>query len=284
MPRIRTVKPEFFRSPDTARVSFAGRILFEAMWCWADDHGRGETNLYGLLGFAFCDSDGIDVAELQRLCTEIQCGYAVDYYIHRGRHYYAIPSWNLHQKNERRGQTKHPGPEDPESVRDQRFYPDAEMRGNTVQAHGNSGTGTGEQGNRGTGEQNPPTPQPNPTNLPAVPGRRREANLAHLNSTAHSPQAHAIARAYEETTGAVPGKTLGHIAAAIDACLETGIDPHQIAEGLKAWTASPITAPSQIESFVHRAGTKPATGKPTRKAQTYADAAEQLLAEVRTIA
>ena len=40
MPRIRTIKPEFWDSPGTASASLRIRLLFIAMWNWADDHGR----------------------------------------------------------------------------------------------------------------------------------------------------------------------------------------------------------------------------------------------------
>lgn len=160
MPRIRTIKPEFFRSPSTAGASFAARILFEAMWCWADDYGIGETNINGLLGFAFCDDDGIDAAELQRLLTEVQCNYEVVFYIHRGRYYYAVPTWDEHQKNERRARKMQPLPTDPESAPDLRFKASEELHGTSVQSHGSSAPGTGEQGNRGTGEKTSTTAAP----------------------------------------------------------------------------------------------------------------------------
>lgn len=162
MARIRTIKPEFFRSPSTARASFKARILFEAMWCWADDYGIGETNLYGLLGFAFCDEDQITVSELQCLLSEVQNAYDVTFYAVEKRFYFAIPSWDDHQKTQRRAAKRNPGPDDPRATLDQRFYKDAEKegfsertQGTSVHPQGTSALGTGEQGNRGTGEQNP---------------------------------------------------------------------------------------------------------------------------------
>ena len=160
MPRIRTIKPEFFRSPSTAGASFPARILFEAMWCWADDYGIGETNINGLLGFAFCDDDGIDAAELQRLLTEVQCNYEVVFYSHRGRYYYAVPTWDEHQKNERRARKMQPLPTDSESTPDLRFQASAQLHGSSVQLCGSSAPGTGEQGNRGTGEERSSSAKP----------------------------------------------------------------------------------------------------------------------------
>ena len=70
MPRIRTLKPEFFRSPDTAKVDFPVRIFYQALWCWADDFGIGETNINGLLGFAFPDEDEFTAQDLRRFCAD----------------------------------------------------------------------------------------------------------------------------------------------------------------------------------------------------------------------
>lgn len=151
MPRIRTFKPEFFRSPDTAKASHAGRILFMAMWSWADDEGIGETNLYGLLGFAFPDEDELTVKEIQRLLTEVGGSFGVVFYGCRGRFYYAIPSWNDHQKTERRANGRHPKPDHPDSYPDLRFGTSSGTQGNSAGLQCGSALGTGEQGNIGTG-------------------------------------------------------------------------------------------------------------------------------------
>lgn len=157
MPRIRTLKPEFFRSPDTAKTSFAGRIFYEALWCWADDFGIGETNLNGLLGFAFCDEDGFTAQDLRQFCAEVALHYGVVFYTVRGRHYYAVPSWEKHQKLEKRPERRrHPVPDDPEAVPDQRIHDRADsapdVRRTDGADPGESSAGTGEPGNRGTGD------------------------------------------------------------------------------------------------------------------------------------
>lgn len=155
MPRIRTIKPEFWDSPSTAKASKTVRLLYLAMWNWADDHGRGTANASQLLSFAFPND-----AELPTLIAEAPCVYAevadayeVVFYEVSGRRYYAVLNWEDHQKNERKANSKHPPP--PESVlagQRPEWVAGAEMRGTSVQSRGSSGIGTGEQGNRGTGE------------------------------------------------------------------------------------------------------------------------------------
>ncbi|GAS95492.1 Gp61 [Mycolicibacterium canariasense] len=152
MARIRTFKPEFFRSPDTAKASPQARILYMAMWSWANDEGIGETNLYGLLGFAFPDEDELTVKDLQRLLKEVRGCFSVVFYGNRGRFFYAIPSWDTHQKTERRAAGKFPKPDDPNSFPDLRFGDSGDGGGNSAPTEGSSSPGTGEQGNRGMQE------------------------------------------------------------------------------------------------------------------------------------
>src|SRR5580658_7195936 len=40
MPRIRTVKPEFFDDPDIANLSVVARLVFIGLWTQADREGR----------------------------------------------------------------------------------------------------------------------------------------------------------------------------------------------------------------------------------------------------
>jgi hypothetical protein len=154
MPRIRTIKPDFFTSPSTAAVDFPVRIFFEALWCWADDFGIGETNLHGLLGFAFPDSDGFSAQDLRRFCADCAQHFEVTFYTVRGRHYYAIPTWEKHQKLEKRtDRRKHPTPDDPDATPDMRIYGCADSAPTTLRVIGakSRGNGAGNR-NRGTGE------------------------------------------------------------------------------------------------------------------------------------
>ena len=37
--KIRTIKPDFFRSDDIAALTPTARLLFIGLWCYADDNG-----------------------------------------------------------------------------------------------------------------------------------------------------------------------------------------------------------------------------------------------------
>lgn len=151
MARIRTIKPEFWDSPDTAKAGPWSRLLFIALWNWADDYGRGTANMKELEGFAFpndsvfSDCSG-NTVQFRDIVAEVSDCFGVMFYEVSGRPYYAIPSWEEHQRNERRAkQSKYPSPE----VRD----PVAEIPCMNAETPSSSVAGTGEQRNRGTGEQ-----------------------------------------------------------------------------------------------------------------------------------
>lgn len=116
MTRIRTIKPEFWSSPDTAACKDPwARLLFVAMWNWADDEGRGTANPKELAGFAFPWDDDIDSGRIHGMLREVSRAFGVVLYTVRGRPYYAIPSWKNHQRINKPSPAKHPAPEEGEA-------------------------------------------------------------------------------------------------------------------------------------------------------------------------
>lgn len=120
MARIRTLKPEFWDSPSTAAADLAARLLYMAMWNWADDSGHGTGNLKELEAFAFPNDT---IAELPRkrrgdsattwrnfaeVCGEVQEHYRVTFYRVAGRPYYCITEFKRHQSKDYRPQSKYP--------------------------------------------------------------------------------------------------------------------------------------------------------------------------------
>lgn len=166
MPRIRTIKPEFWSSPDTAACKDPwARLLFIGMWNVADDCGRGIANPKSLAGDVFPNDEWIGPPEIRRMLGGIRRAFGVKFYKIGERPYYAIPSWDGHQKIDKRSGSKHPGPEegveydpDPEDGSDQPIpdLPDvsAESSGGSAEdaPSPRSDSGAGSR-NRGTGEQ-----------------------------------------------------------------------------------------------------------------------------------
>lgn len=156
MARIRTIKPEFWDSPDTAKASLRARLLYISMWNLADDYGIGDGNFRRIIGFAF-PNDEIGVSEIPRLIAEVSRTFSVMFYEHEGRPYYWIPAWENHQRTEKRAKQRVPFPEDPKTLTSSG---EIDGVGKSAPSVGTSGAGTGEQGNRGkgTGEEEPAPP------------------------------------------------------------------------------------------------------------------------------
>ena len=191
MPRIRTIKPEFWSSPDVAKASAVARLAYIGMWNWADDYGRGTLNLKELEGFIFPNDDikelSVGTSEnFRRVVKEVVDTFGIIIYEVHGRTYYAIPTWADHQRTERKAKSKYPAPEDGENVSDQwsdgssyTFLRTASevptQGGGSSRKPEHRNRGTGEQGNRGregvketsnpTGAHDSNTENPQPQNL-----------------------------------------------------------------------------------------------------------------------
>jgi hypothetical protein len=158
--RIRTIKPEFFDSPDTATASAVTRLAFIGLWCWADDTGRGTCNVKELEGAIFPNDD---IEELSRgefadfcgILRQVAAAYGVLFYEVGGRSFYQIPSWERHQRVRDSVTSRFPGPEEGKPTLTREDAAISPVRGDLPQTAadcGDSRLGTGEQGNRGTGE------------------------------------------------------------------------------------------------------------------------------------
>ena len=163
MPRIRTIKPEFWSSPGIEELEPRWRLLYIAMWQWADDFGRGTAEPRELAAFAFPRED-ISVGEIRRGLGGIRRTFDVDFYYVARRPFYSIPSWSLHQKVDARSKrSRYPAPEDGEpfdplngQVIGHSAASSADPAGVSADPAGVSADstpwnrGTGEQGNRDT--------------------------------------------------------------------------------------------------------------------------------------
>ena len=53
--RIRSIKPEFWRSSDIAKLAVEDRLLFIALWSYVDDNGVGIDKLSAITADLFAD-------------------------------------------------------------------------------------------------------------------------------------------------------------------------------------------------------------------------------------
>lgn len=111
MARIRTIKPEFFRSRSLARCSIPARLTFAGLWCEADDHGHGVADPRILKGVLWPLDDEIDPAGVAGQLHELAETEHITLYEVDGEPYYEIVHFEAHQSAAyRRGEAKYPPP------------------------------------------------------------------------------------------------------------------------------------------------------------------------------
>lgn len=151
MGRIRTIKPEFFRSRSLAKVSREARMTFQGLWCEADDFGRGIADARIVKGAVWPLDDDIDADRVEAMLAELeQTGHIRTYAVDDDR-FYEIVSWADHQSAAyRRGVAVHPEPPAQQDLHDESCKEVQDARRVVLE-----GKGTGNR-ERGTGK--PPTP------------------------------------------------------------------------------------------------------------------------------
>ena len=97
MARIRTIKPSFWGSSDTAQLSRDARLLALGVISMADDDGRFLASPTAINGYVF-PNDDISNARINRWLEELTTTGFVHLYTDNGVRYGVLPSWHAHQK------------------------------------------------------------------------------------------------------------------------------------------------------------------------------------------
>jgi hypothetical protein len=290
--RIRSIKPEFWRSDDITGLPIATRLTFIGLWSYVDDNGVGADKIVSIVADLYADDFSRDPLETLKRVTEdlqrLSSGGQVLRFkaVHNGslKDLLYITQWKHHQI------VNHP------SKGHQFPLPPAEMvdaaKGLVSVSRESQETLTHEQGNRGAGEWSrgteeppyPPDDEPPPPQPPTKP-TGSEKTLARIAAIpGRSVGAYRIAEAFSASLPVpIEDDLLSGIGVQIDKCLKRGIPPPAIATGLKAWTDSDSWSPTQIPNFVHKANNGGGNGKPTAKALGYDTALQELLQEVTTL-
>jgi len=145
--RIRSIKPEFYRSEDIAALDWETRLLFIGLWSYVDDNGVGRdveplisADLFAL------DRDPLEsLARVSRgLASLSDQGLIVRYTVEKKR-FLAVTGWERHQRIDKPNAPRYPGP-------DQGFPSESRTPREGVANDSRleqRNRGTGEQGNRG---------------------------------------------------------------------------------------------------------------------------------------
>lgn len=148
--RIRTVKPEFWRSDDITALTREDRLLFIGLWSYVDDNGVGVDDYRAIAADLFAlEDDQKDVRDFVRdgLAT-LSRALLIDRYEVAGRNYIHIRTWKKHQRVDRPNKPRYPLPDEtPEPPTSGDAKPSRDPRDTFATV---SPSGTEEQRNRGT--------------------------------------------------------------------------------------------------------------------------------------
>ena len=151
--RIRTTKPEFWRSRDITSLPIADRFLFIGLWSYVDDNGVGRDELAAIIGDLFAEDMLRDSRETVARVSEglshlsekgLICRYSVE-----GKPFLFVTNWEKHQRIDKPAKPRFPRPDGESEVDPSPFATDSRHSRDTP------ATGTGEQGNRGTVDTSP---------------------------------------------------------------------------------------------------------------------------------
>lgn len=106
MARIRTIKPQFWRSPDIMSLDYFQRLLFIGLFNLADDYGRGVYNPASIAADLFITEFSLNphgvLTEVSNAFAEYSKRSMVAVYEVENRQYFQIVNWSDHQKVNRK--------------------------------------------------------------------------------------------------------------------------------------------------------------------------------------
>ncbi|MEU5721584.1 hypothetical protein ABZ783_07155 [Micromonospora sp. NPDC047738] len=118
MARIRSIKPEFWKSEAIAAHTFRARLTFIGLWTYVDDNGVGIDNpkLVAAELFALEDDPREALANVREDLARLHEAGRIRRYTVDGKAYLAIVNWQEHQKIDKPGRPRYPEPDDPRAV------------------------------------------------------------------------------------------------------------------------------------------------------------------------
>lgn len=112
MPRIRTIKPEFFTSEDVSALPLRARLTWIGMWTHCDDHGRTKDAVR-LIKAAVWPLDDVSLADVEDDLVTLAAGGRIVRYEVDGKGLLAVVNWHVHQKISNPSKARFPAPPRP---------------------------------------------------------------------------------------------------------------------------------------------------------------------------
>ncbi len=286
--RIRSTKPEFWRSERIASVEWDDRLVLKGLESYVDDNGVGKDDVALITSDVFPrdlarESPGT-LGKVRKALERLSAAGLVWRYEVDGTKLLYLSWWETTQYINKATKGRFRRPDGTLN------YGESVIKASPP---GNPGipretpVGTGEQGNRGTGETPLPPDEeiaPPHNSTPRKTGTEIALQRFASIQSCGSPLAREIVTAYAESIGTpIDAKTGKEITTVVDAGLQAGQTPEAIAAGIQEWAKSDSWSPSQIPKFITKAAAARRTngiGKPTLKAAAAHNLAEELIAEM----
>jgi hypothetical protein len=149
--RIRSTKPEFWRSERIASVSWDARLVLKGLESYVDDNGVGKDDLALIVGDVFMRdmlaNPRDTLARVSEAISSLNQAGLIHRYTVDGTNLLYVSFWEDIQRIDKPGKGRFPRP-------DGTFeYKASSIRESVASPPVTLAPGTGEQGNRGTGEQ-----------------------------------------------------------------------------------------------------------------------------------
>lgn len=156
--RIRSIRPEFWRSDDIDALDWSTRLLFIGLWSYVDDNGVGVDKISSIVADLFAadlEANPRDtLATVSRGLQTLSAAGLITRYTVSKKHFLHINTWDTHQRIDRPAKSRYPLP----------TCDDAEIARPSRDPRDTPSTGEGEKGRRGEGN----------TPAPATPSRETE--------------------------------------------------------------------------------------------------------------
>ncbi|OZC84504.1 hypothetical protein CH282_15315 [Rhodococcus sp. 06-418-1B] len=167
--RIRTVKPEFYRSDDIDALDWETRFLFIALFSYVDDNGVGidkEPSITADLFAADVSRNPREtLAKVSRGLQKLSERFLISRYTVDGKRYLHVTNWLKHQRIDKPNKPRYPLPDAATSAN---VNPPDNVATSSRDIRESPSPGTEDQGNRGTGDLKTPPPQASGMSEPAA--------------------------------------------------------------------------------------------------------------------
>lgn len=111
MPRIRSIKPDFFASEDVSALPVSARLTWIGLWTHCDDHGRTKDNVRLIKAAVWPLDPDVSLAAVEDDLVALDAGGRIVRYTDTdGKRYLAVVNWHVHQSIPKASGPRHPAP------------------------------------------------------------------------------------------------------------------------------------------------------------------------------